>query len=104
MKSIIPPAHSILPNSAPHILVPLSAGEWKTLQVIWVQEIDAHGLFYFHKHGATMLATHHNGFSCYCLAERLIKGNWAKITNQVNFIRGCGGTAIGEEFFEQFKK
>lgn len=108
MNSIIPPRRSVLPNSAPHILNPISAGDGKTLQVVWLEEIDAHGLFYFHDEEeallTTLLATHHNGYSCHNLAERIVKGDMERIINQVNFIRECHGTAIGDRFFEQFKK
>jgi hypothetical protein len=104
MNSIIPPIHSLLPNSAPHILNPISVGEERTLQVIWLPNVDAHGLFYFWGKGAAILAMHHNGYSCHSLAERLVAGDWDKIINQVNYIRNCGGMAIGEGFFERFKK
>jgi hypothetical protein len=41
-----------------------------------------------------LLATHHNGYSCYALAKRIISGDMEHAAQQLEYIRDCGGTAI----------
>lgn len=97
----IAPARPVLPNSAPHILKPIAV-EGGALQVVWLPELDAHGLFFKREGDATVLATHNNGYSCHALAERLVKGDWTRIVQQADYIRDCGGMAIGTRFLERF--
>jgi hypothetical protein len=95
---------SILPNSAPHILKPIKTNHG-TLQVGWIAEIDAHGLFYtYDETGSTcLLATHHNGHSLHNLAERITKsGCYSRVREQAEYIRECGGMTTGEEAFKSF--
>lgn len=92
-------ARSLLPNSSPEILRPLR-GLGGTFHVVWIEQIDAHCLF-FNRDGedaSTMLATHHNGYSCHALAERIISGDRKRINDQLEYIRRCAGTAIAEGF------
>ena len=74
---------SILPNSVPHILQPMKKG----LQVRWEDENDRHTLF----HERTPVASHHNGFSCHNLAERIIAGDTERVLHQAIYIIQCGG-------------
>lgn len=95
---------SILPNSSPEILLPIDfAGG--ILQVVWIIQIDAHGLFFTRAASGNpvLFATHHNGYSCHELAQRLKAGNWERAVVQLEFIRDCGGTGITAKFIEQFK-
>ena len=97
-------SRSVLPNSAPHILKPIQANHG-TLQVGWIEEINAHGLFYtYDETGSTcLLATHHNGHAVHRLAERLTNGgDYAKAQKQAEYIRDCGGMTTGEDAFKSF--
>lgn len=87
-------ARSILPNSSPEILQPIKSAHG-SLQVVWLEAIDAHGLFFQHDRdgSASLLATHHNGFSCHTLAVRIAAGERERVEDQVEYIRRCGGTA-----------
>lgn len=93
------PVRSLLPNSSPHILLPM-AGKGGTFQVVWWPEADTHALI-FKAATSRLIATHHNGYSCHALAERIINRDLAYATDQLNFIRRCGGTACEslEHFF-----
>lgn len=76
-------SRSILPNSSSAILAPMAGG----LQVRWHEELDLHVLY----HGESMIAGHHNGFSCHELAVRLLAGNAERALAQFDFITACGG-------------
>jgi hypothetical protein len=92
-------ARALLGNSSAEILKPLQ-GAGGTFQIVWIEQIDAHALLYQRdqSEGAVMLATHHNGFSCHALAERIIAGNRERALSQLEFIARCGGTSIAPEF------
>jgi len=84
---------SLLPNSAPHILLPME-GKGGTFQVVWWAEADTHALLFTKGDNTRLIATHHNGYSCHALAERIISKDLESATTQLVFIRDCGGTAI----------
>jgi len=92
-------ARSLLPNSSPEILKPMP-GAGGVLQVIWIEQIDAHGLFYQRDgaESACLVATHHNGHSCRALAERIIQGDQKLVLDQLDYIQRCGGTASNAQF------
>lgn len=52
-----------------------------------IEEEDTHGLFAVST--GDLLAKHPNGFSCHCLAERLMSGN--RPAEQADYIVACGG-------------
>jgi hypothetical protein len=93
------PTRSILPNSAPHILLPMT-GAHGTLQVTWHADLDSHVLWF----GDSPIASHHNGYSCHLLAERILKV-WAgerdvvHALEQHQYILRCGGMACSVESF-----
>lgn len=74
---------SILPNSSAQILQPMSGG----FQVCWHEYLDTHTLY----RSGKALASHHNGFSCHNLAERILKGDPERAVDQFDYIRDCGG-------------
>ena len=74
---------SILPNSSPGILKPLEGGFW----TCWHDELDMHVLY----KGFARLAGHHNGYSCYELAMRILAGNTERAIAQFDYIKACGG-------------
>jgi hypothetical protein len=78
--------HSILPSSCPAILQPMPF-KGKVLQVVPDYKADTHHLTLDGK----TIASHPNGYSCHCLAERMIAGNAEKIKEQANYIVACGG-------------
>lgn len=83
---------SILPNSAAHILQPIT-GKHGTFQVKWIPVLDDHGLFF----DGRCIATHNNGFSCHNLAQRLLdvwegKRQPDYALQQFDYILACGGT------------
>lgn len=93
-------ARPLLANSSPEVLKPVK-GCGGTLQVVWFENIDAHALLYQRDGcdlGAVMLVTHNNGHSCHALLERLVSGNKQRALEQLEYIRRCGGTGMGEEF------
>lgn len=89
------PTSSLLGNSSPEILKPIQipAG---TLQVAWIEQIDAHGLFLTDEHGTSVIAAHHNGFSCYALARCIRDKDEDRALRQLQFIRDCGGLVRNE--------
>ena len=74
---------SILPNSSAQILQPMPGG----FQVAWGEDQDTHTLY----RSGKALASHHNGFSCHNLAERILKGGAEHAVAQFDYIRDCGG-------------
>lgn len=88
---------SILPNSSPEILRE-RYGCNGILQVVWIEEINAHALFFTDSRGRSLLATHHNGHSCASLAERMLSGDLKRAEDQRAYIVACGGTAKGPSF------
>lgn len=78
---------SILPSNEPRILRPIETA-FGTLQVRVIAELDTHGLFL----NGSLLATHGNGYSCHCLAERMVSGNVTWALEQAEYILDCGGT------------
>lgn len=82
---------SILPSSEPRILQPVETPHG-VLQVRVIAELDTHGLFHKHAGGETLLATHPNGYSCFALLERMVKGDATRVRQQVQYILDCGGT------------
>lgn len=95
---VIGKTRSLLANSSPEILKPIPGCDG-VFQVVWIDQINTHGLFYQHKcaEGAQILATHHNGYSCDALAERIIKGDSQRALEQLDFIADCGGTKCSNE-------
>lgn len=63
----------------------------------WIEQIDAHGLFFSDGCDTLLLATHNNGHSCSVLAEHICKGDLAGAERQRRYITECGGTAISPE-------
>lgn len=57
------------------------------LQVRWHDELDEHALYC----GEQRIASHHNGFSCHNLAERMLAGNEERTLAQFDYITACGG-------------
>jgi elongation factor P hydroxylase len=57
------------------------------LQVRWDDGMDSHVLY----HGENRIASHHNGFSCHNLAERMLAGNEERALAQFDYITACGG-------------
>ena len=84
--------NSVLPSSDPSILKPMPLGE-AVFQVVPDEPMDTYHLVFCHNDSAAVIASHPNGFSCHCLAERIIKGNSERIKNQAEYIIACGGTS-----------
>jgi hypothetical protein len=82
---------SILPNSSPDVLRAIT-GKHGTLCVKWVGELDSHVLYF----NASPIASHHNGYSCRALADR-IHAAWEgrastdRAIEQAEYIQRCGG-------------
>ncbi len=87
---------SLLSSSDPRILLPIEC-PFGSLQVRALPDLDTHGLFLTRTAGTILLATHPNGYSCRALAERMAAGSGERVTDQAEYIRHCGGTAIGIE-------
>jgi hypothetical protein len=87
---------SILPNSCERILrpIPCKCGH---MQVRWMEDADSHGLFITHDRGESLIAMHHNGYSCHNLAERMLTGNLERVEQQALYITDCGGLAASME-------
>lgn len=83
---------SLLPSSEPRILQPIACS-WGTLQVRPLPDLDTHALFLTVGEGATLLATHSNGYSCHKLAEHIAAGDEQRARKQALYITECGGTA-----------
>lgn len=99
MKLInLTPAMPILPNSSPEILRPMP-GCGGVFQVVWIAEIDSHALLYQRdgQDSAITIAAHHNGHCCHALAERMANGEGARISDQVEYIRRCGGITMSAD-------
>lgn len=79
---------SILPSSNPQILRPMPF-RGGVFQVVPDYEKDTHRLTF---NGVT-IASHPNGYSCHCLAERIIAGLPYKVQAQANYIVDCGGSS-----------
>lgn len=103
---------AILPSSSPEILrpIPFKSGH---LQVVPDREADTHRLYYTTKDSKVALASHPNGFSCHCLAERIKAGHYdkearLKFLEQAEHIILCGGAvdfiAINNSRLPEFKK
>lgn len=91
---------SFLPNSAPHILQPLT-GKHGTFLVKWIPILENHGLFFDDR----CIATHDNGFSCHNLAQRLLEVWGGKrepeyALQQFDYILACGGTGASRRVLE----
>lgn len=84
--------NSILANSSPKILKPIGT-TFGVLQVRWMDKLDTHQLVLIVNGKETVIASHHNGFSCHSLAERMEAGNQAAIKDQADYIVCCGGEA-----------
>jgi metal-responsive CopG/Arc/MetJ family transcriptional regulator len=89
MKNI---GNSLLASSDPMILRPMQHGK-AVLQVVPNEPMDTYHLVFSHNNSAVVIASHPNGYSCHCLAERIIKGNAERIKNQAEYIIACGGTS-----------
>lgn len=89
---------SLLPSSNSRVLSP-TQHPFGTLQVRALPEADTHGLFWTHKQGVSLLATHSNGFSCRDLADRMASGNQKRTVDQAQYILDCGGTTINHDGF-----
>lgn len=83
---------SLLPSSEPRILQPVET-PFGTLQVRALPDLDTHGLFHKHARGESLRAMHPNGYSCYCLLERMAKGDVESVRQQAQYILDCGGLA-----------
>jgi hypothetical protein len=79
---------SILPSSSPHILAPIDCA-FGRLQVRVLDAEDTHALFL----DDTRIASHPNGYSCHCLAARLVAGDAKRVIDQAEYIIACGGVA-----------
>ena len=90
MKNI---GNSILPANNHLILRPIMVGQ-AVFQVVPNEPMATHHLI-FTRDGvnSVIIASHPNGFSCHCLAERIIKGDIQRIKEQVEHIISCGGTS-----------
>lgn len=83
---------SLLTSNEARILQPTIAA-FGTLQVRVIAELDTHGLFHKHAAGESLLATHPNGYSCHELLKRMAAETADRVTQQVEHILACGGTA-----------
>ncbi len=72
------------------------------MQVRWVEQIDEHALFLTRGESEIVLATHHNGYSCHALAERMIKGEIGRSEAQAQYIGECGGLTQTIERIRQY--
>ncbi len=83
--------NSIFPSSNYLILRPIMVGK-AVFQVVPDEPMDTHHLI-FTRDGvnSVIIASHPNGFSCHCLAERIITGDTQRIKEQVDYIIACGG-------------
>ncbi len=89
---------SILPSNAPHILKPILC-PFGQLRVVPDEEKDTHFLILTRDTRKWILASHPNGFSCWDLAERIVKGDRDKIKDQMEYIAECGGTSTSFKLF-----
>lgn len=82
---------SLLPSSSPEILTPIkfSAGQ---MQVIPDEARDTYDLVFTNDGATTILASHPNGYSCRCLAERIAGNERHKYLEQAEYIVLCGGS------------
>src|SRR4051812_15849598 len=83
---------SIFPSFSTSILQPMPFKSG-TLQVRPMEKEDTHTLVFVEATEVRTLASHPNGFSCYALAERMIRGEEQRIREQAEYIIRCGGTA-----------
>jgi len=74
---------SILPNSSNSLLTFDVGG----FAIRWHEEKDTHTLY----HEGDPIVSKHNGFSCKCLAERILSGNLQRALDQFDYIKKCGG-------------
>ena len=79
---------SILPSNEPRILQPIPY-RGGVLLVVPDSEADTHHLTF----NGNAIATHPNGYSCHCLAERMAAGLADRTLDQARFIVDCGGSA-----------
>jgi hypothetical protein len=56
-------------------------------RVQWHEELDMHILY----RDGQRIAGHHNGFSCHCLAQRILGGDLERALAQFDYIKACGG-------------
>lgn len=96
MKNI---GNSILPSSCPRILQPAKFNGG-ILQVKPDEAKDTHSLYFTKAGSETVLASHPNGYSCHCLAERIVSGDADRIANQAHYIVECGGESDWVSIFE----
>ena len=94
-------ARSILPNTAAHLLQPLQGPKGHVLRVKWHPEFDSHVCYL----NDSAIAAHHNGFSCFALAERILavwKGerDAPHALQQFDYILACGGLGTRRESIE----
>jgi hypothetical protein len=94
---------SLLPSNSPEILKPVET-PFGVLQVRVLEQLDAHGLFLKHERGETILAEHGNGFSCFELGERMVKGDEKRVRDQAKYILDCGGMARNIEHIVSYMK
>jgi hypothetical protein len=93
---------SILPSSSTSILQPMTFKSGK-LQVRPMEKEDTHTLVFVTGTEVITLASHPNGFSCYALAERMIRGEEQRTREQAEYIIRCGGSANFERIYEVSK-
>ena len=78
---------SILPSSSPQVLQPMPY-HGGVLQVVPDYAADTHHLQFDGK----TIASHPNGYSCHCLAQRMISDTPARVQSQAKYIVDCGGS------------
>ncbi len=60
----------------------------RILQVVADYQADTHHLTL----NGNIIASHPNGYSCHCLAQRIIKGDASRVKQQAEYIIRCGGS------------
>lgn len=83
---------SLLPSSEPRILKPIPYKGGKLI-VRPLEDEDTHALYHVTAGGEKRLASHPNGYSCHCLAERMVNGDKTRVMSQAAYIVACGGDA-----------
>jgi hypothetical protein len=95
---------SILPSSDATILKPM-VGKHGVLQVKAIEQLDTYGLFYTDGSYDSVIAMHSNGYSCHCLAKRIMevwdgKHPASVAIAQYQFINSCGGMTKNDATME----
>ena len=95
---------SILGNS-PHTVGKEQSTPYGKFQIDWVPAIDAHVLMYEGPAygGVICIATHHNGYSCQEIVYRVVKGDFARVKSQLQYIKDCGGMGRNESVFDEIE-